>query len=157
MPGKAAVFISILKMRRLRSSDEIETGKKSHYGVPGWFCQLSICLWLRVLGSSPALGSLLSGEPASPSSPCPQLMFSLAISLSLSLMNKQISLFLKLINKAFLKKSHYISFYRSMEIVPRGTPNRLFLIFLWLKLHNMSFFEPISKGMNSHLDHLGHG
>ena len=36
-----------------------------------WVAQLNICLLLshdlRVLGLSPALGSLLSGEPASPS------------------------------------------------------------------------------------------
>ena len=35
----------------------------------------------RVLGSSPALGSLLSGESASPSAPCPALvLYTLSLS-----------------------------------------------------------------------------
>ena len=40
-------------------------------GAPGWLSQLSFCLWLRlwlrILGWSPASGSLLSEESASPS------------------------------------------------------------------------------------------
>ena len=37
------------------------------WGMPGWLSRLSICLWLRVLGLSPTLGSLLHGKPVSPS------------------------------------------------------------------------------------------
>ena len=46
---------------------------KSRDGAPGWLSWLSICLWLdhepRVLGLSPASGSLLSRDPTSPSPP----------------------------------------------------------------------------------------
>ena len=57
--------------------------------IPMWLSQLSICFGsghdLRVLGLSPRWGSLLSGEPASPFTPC---SCSLSLSLSLSQINK---------------------------------------------------------------------
>ena len=50
-------------------------------GVPGWFSWLSVCLQLRydprVLGLSPMLGSLLSGESASPSTTPPACALSI--------------------------------------------------------------------------------
>ena len=59
-------------------------------GVPGWLSQLSVHFSsghdLRVLGSSPRLGFLLSREPASPSPP--PLVQSQLLSLFLSQINK---------------------------------------------------------------------
>ena len=67
-------------------NSKLSVPRKHHYRG-AQVAQLSICFWLshdlRVLGSNPASGSLLCGEPASPSPAAPP-----TCALSLSLSNK---------------------------------------------------------------------
>ena len=77
--------------------------KRESLGASGWLRRLSVCLQLghdlQIMGSSPALGCLLSGESASHSPSVPPLFSVLSLSLCLSLSQKQKKSLRKIIQK----------------------------------------------------------
>ena len=99
---------SIPKSRKLKRPGGrlyLKWVKYNSVGTPGWLSLLSARLQLRSwspgLGWSPAPGSLLSGEPASPSPP------TCGSTCLCSLSNESIKIFLKMWTKSWLYKGPY--------------------------------------------------